>query len=320
MKRNALAILVSLAVICCLCPASALAQDQAMVTEVKGDQVLYQSGSKAGKKVGLMDFLTVGDKITLGPRTSLSLNYFSSGNRERISGPGTLTVGRSGSQPGEGLKIESSKAVYLPPKADLKDYDVQQTATVALRGKQKQPGRARPSPLERRASEYRQCLKGGPAVKGLFQTGVRSTRPLLSWAPVAGAESYKVRFLSFQDRQLIEGVTEHTAFPLVTAGLVRGNRYKWEVLALAGGRTLARSQGWFWVLSEDSLEELTRSERKIKAAYDQGSTEGRLALAMLYHGHGLFDEEADVLKEILERDPDHNNLAAYLRVLDPSVK
>ncbi|MBU2551036.1 MAG: hypothetical protein KKB20_21680 [Proteobacteria bacterium] len=289
--------------------------DAAMVTDLTGGKAVYRSGAKAGGEVMLMDFLAVGDRIELDEKALLTLNYFTSGNRERVSGPGQLEVTAKGSQAGPGIKLHSAPAAFLPPKADLSDYDTRQTATVAMReARETKIELSKQSALDKRADDYRRC---GIESIGLFQTGTRLTKPVLRWRPLEKATLYQFTLFDGQGQKLrSENMTSKTlARPLMN--LKRGQRYRWQLVALAGDQTLARCESWFWTLSKDQSLEVVKAEKEINAGGRAASSETRIALAMLYHTHGLFDEEAEMLEKVLAQQPGNENISRYLIKLRP---
>lgn len=297
MKRCGLALVIGFFVFLATNTICHTAEDTAMVIDIKNGKAYYEAGEKKGQEVTHMDFLTEGDQIRLTPRTVLILNYFASGLREEMAGPGSFTVGKSSSKREDDVITKADRIDYLPPKSAIRKGDIQQTGAVVLR------------------------TVGGLSkitILSLSDTAVRSAQPVFRWQPVEGAETYKLRVFDVQDKLFFEITTDTTSFTYSKSDLHRGDQYWWTVLAMARGKIFAKGEGQFSVITEESLEKLIQAEREIIKQYPQESTESMVSLAMIYENHELFDDAADIFRKLHEKYPHNKNIINHLKMLDPN--
>jgi hypothetical protein len=112
---------------------SSAAEDVAMVMDILHGKAFYQSGTKKGKEVVLVDFLTEGDKIKLEAKMTLILNYFASGTQEELTGPGTIIVGKTSSKTEGKVVVKQEKPEYIPPKLQINKAELQQFGASQVR-------------------------------------------------------------------------------------------------------------------------------------------------------------------------------------------
>ncbi|MEW5722248.1 MAG: hypothetical protein AB1896_04020 [Thermodesulfobacteriota bacterium] len=294
-RKNALVILSVLVVLAWA--AGALAQDAAMVVEMKGDPAVYESAAKKGQEVMLMDFLAEGDVIKLGPNTSLVLNYFASGAREEITGPGVITVGQQSSEKQGEAEIKTAKVDYIPePTAGQGQEGALHVGTVALRG-------TSPASPE--------LLPLGPS-----ETAVRSLPLTFRWRPVSGAESYKFALRDKDGHVLVKGETKTPAYECDQADLARNQEYWWTVEAIEMEDVIAEGGGKFFLLGEKDLNQIALTEMYIQKHYEEGSAEAQIATAMLYKKYQLNEEAREVLMDLKKKHPRNANLDRQLNELN----
>ncbi len=301
------------------------AEDAAMVVDVQGT-ARYESGSGSDRKVALMDFLAEGDRLNLEAGCTLILNYFSSGNREILTGPGLLTVGLSASTVETSLKMETTKLAFQPKAAVLSQEDGQQAGAIVLRSANAPTVRPSMKTVswdnlkDRKAVYLSECIGSGKiAPDSLFLTAVSGLRPQMRWKPVEGAQEYEIRVLDDQGRSMVETSTKENAYAYAGADLIRGRRYKWSVTALAGDRTIAQGGGEFRVLSESQLKSLSAAEKDISKVSGRDTVESRVSITLLYQEYQLYDEAAAAVNNLLRDYPDNVNLARRLDLLAPGV-
>lgn len=266
------------------------AKDAAMIVDIRG-RAFYETEANRGRQLVLMDFLETGDKIRLTPDAVLILNYFASGIREKITGPGSIVIGTEESIREEGMKISSLKTNYLPPKAVLSRADVQQSGAAAFRS------------------------LGDPikiVILAPTDTAVRSVQPLFQWRPKSWARSYHLRVYDEQDKLCFETKTGDSRFTYTKPALNRGEHYTWTVSAMTGER-VATGKGEFTILDETRLEKVTLTEKKIKDAFPEDSAERLIKLALTYQHYKLHDEALDILKELNQRYPHNQNIMNWYR-------
>ncbi|MEW6266602.1 MAG: hypothetical protein AB1641_26320 [Thermodesulfobacteriota bacterium] len=303
--------------------AQVLAADAAMVVDLSG-QAKFEGGAKAGQEVNLMDFLAEGDKLVLAGGAKLILNYFATGQRESVSGPGGVTIGASASKAGAGVKIETSAAAAPPPQSVI-DAGAHHAGTVALRGVKPPPGAKQPPAKGvlaiRRDRFLAECV--GPnkmAPLGLYLTASASTKPFFAWQAVAGAQAYSFKLMDSQGKKVFESVVDKNSLAYNGPELTPGDRYRWTAAALTGRKEIANGGGEFWVLPAAKLNSRAQEEEKIKKEYGLNSTEGQIGLAMLYQKYEMYDDAAAVMRALLQKHPQNKQMAMQLSLLDPSVR
>lgn len=302
----------------------AKAEDAAMVLDLDGGRADYMSGSRSGRPVEIMDFLSAGEQIKIDSKTTLILNYFSSGKREVLTGPGGFVVGEKHSKPESGLKVKSSNAAFTPARAVIDESKAQHAGTVAMRSlKKSDPFRKAPgkSKLEIRREMYWIGITGPAKVAPLnhFRTAVTGKASVFKWKPVEGGQAYVLKVFDANGAGILEWVTNETRYEYDGPPLNPGGRYKWTITALAGRGEIASGGSDFWVLSEERLRHLADMEKKIRQA--PGSTPGEisLSLAMLYKKMGLYDAAARELRVLVDNKPKNEKIKRQLILVDPSV-
>jgi hypothetical protein len=270
----------------------------AMVVDQTGGSAWYRSGDREGKSVELMDFLLAGEKLELGAGATLVLNYFASGRREEVRGPGTITVGPSASGGLEGVRIQVT--TLDPLLKDVVASSSQHFGTVALRN-----------------------LSGptdGLVLDRLCNTAIRPGPVHLGWGEVSGAKTYHVTIESARKGKLKEWDAAVPGIDMAGDFLVYGESYTWTVTALAGARTIATGQGRFRVISQEKLTNVEAVERYIFKALPKGSTEALVALAQLYQKYELNDEARAILLKLEREHPDNPNIKEQLSVLEANFQ
>lgn len=298
---------------------ASLAADAAMVVDQAGAEAKYEGGAKAGTPVNLMDFLSEGDQIILTTGSSLVLNYFASGQREKISGPGRLTVKATASEPGAGLKVETSKAAAPPPET-IVTAGSQQAGSVALRSSRDAGQKVTPTAgnMAKRRDQYLAQFKGANKVMpmSLFQTAVLPGKPVLSWKPVPGAAQYLVRVIT--PSRAWDAATDQTSLTYAGPDLVPGSKYTWTVVARSGAGDLASGGGEFWVLSSGKIQEVSQAEAKIRKTSVPDSPEVQIGLVMLCEKYELYDEATAILRTLTQKYPRNQEMVKQLKMVDPS--
>lgn len=271
----------------------ALAEDAAMVVEVKSGQAVYNSGDKKGSEVALMDFLAPGVQIKLNPDTVLILNYFASGAREEIHGPGIVTIGNDKSGI-KGAKVQSEKVDYLPQTA-MNEGEGGHMGAVVLRD------------------------IGGPKDEvlpvGLKDTAVRSLPLKFQWVQVPGADEYSLSVTDSRGSGVISEKTKASYFEAQDMDFEKGVEYTWSVEALSGREVMGEGGGSFFLLPDEQVQHLALSEKYIQNTYPEDSMESRVARAMLYKKYQLNDEARVVLLELRKKQPLNTNIVKHLNDL-----
>lgn len=141
-------------------------------------------------------------------------------------------------------------------------------------------------------------------------TYLREDRPTFAWRPVQDAVSYDLVIYTAQRQEVAREIGIREPGRTLASALARGKVYRWEVIAYAGGREIARAPGpnepapLFGIFSGDQL----RTAAKIE-------TESRLSRAAGLAKAGLLDEaEAEI--EAISRaagSPDIHRRALALR-------
>ena len=268
------------------------AEDVAMVMDILHGKAFYQAGNKKGKEVVLVDFLAEGDKIKLESKTTLILNYFASGTKEELTGPGTVTVGKDFSQTEGKVGVKRDKPDYVPSKLQVSKADLQQFGASQVR---------------------RYEMKDGEVMLlSLKDSNTRSTQPVFRWQPVEKAETYWLVVSDVHNTRYLNVETKETTLTYPKSGLIQGKDYEWIVLAIAKGRIIATGEGGFSILTEASLKELGQDEQAIKQLYPE-KTAGRLiSLAILYQNYRLFDDAVAILRELRQQYPENENIKNWL--------
>jgi len=271
------------------------ARDAAMVIDIKEGKAYYEAGEEKGRELMLMDFPKPGDKIRLESGTVLVLNYFATGVREEITGPGKITIGNESSRETEKVRISRSEPDYIPPKSKLNREDLQQFGS----------------------SPFRDADPGGIVIlRPTDNTAVRS-RPVFRWIPVKGAESYHLRIYDMLEKPCFHAETEKSSFSYDKSDLIPEEIYEWTVSTKAEGNT-ARGKGTFTILGRERLDKMLRSERRVRERYPENSDELLVILAVIYRQYELIDEVADMIRELHHRHPRNRNFERWLRNLSPA--
>jgi hypothetical protein len=273
-----------------------MAQDAAMIVDMQGEAAVFDSGDKKGQEVLLMDFLAQGDRIKLGDTTVLILNYFASGAREEIDGPGVITVGEQGSEKTDGSEIKTAKVDYIPPPTSAEGKDqALHVGTVALRGM---------SPASP------ELLPLGPT-----DTAVRALPLTFRWRPISGAEKYILTLSDKDGKKLFAKTVVAPECLCEKASVTRGREYWWKVEAAEADGVIAEGGGKFYVLSDKDMNQVALTEQYITKHYPGESDESRIAMAMLYKKYQLNDEAKDVLMGLSKKHPRNANIVRQLNEL-----
>jgi hypothetical protein len=285
----------------CLClflpagPAFGQIGDAAMVVDLSGTSV-YESGSEKGNQVELMDFLAKGDVIRLEEGARLVLNYFASGLREEIDGPGQITIDLEQSRNDQKVAIKSSKVEFVPSQAQVQVGDAQHTGVVALRS----PPPMVP-PLTASLNPNHTALRGLPIA--------------LQWEPQPGVSRYAVVVADVLEDVVFKTETDSTQVVVEKTDIKSGEEYVWKAQDAGAPELGLEGQARFYLLSPEKLSELSHTEAYIKKTYKEGSSEALIALAMLYKKYELNAEAKTVLAELLEANPRNRNINRHMESL-----
>jgi len=297
MKRRRLTLVLGVFILLTTITICSAAEDVVLVMDILHGKAYYETGAKKGKEVVLVDFLAEGDTIKLAPQTVLILNYFVSGIKEELTGPGSITVGKSASQPEGAMVVKREKSEYIPPKSAISRAELQQSGAAALRGGKKD------SQITLDSLDY---------------TDVRSTQPVFQWRPVEGADTYRIKVSDAQQEILkLDVETAETNFTVDKSGLIRGEEYCWIVLALAKGKIVAKGEGQFVILTEERLKEVERAEKAIEMQYPQEAPGRLISLAIAYQHYGLLDDAAAILRKLHKAYPENEHIRNWAQALDP---
>lgn len=285
--------LLTLALLCSPAPASA--EDAAMVMDLKNGSAVYTAGMNKGREVQVMDFLAEGDAVELAPQAVLVLNYFASGLREEITGPGAVTVGPDASRAGEGVSVRTENVEVVPPQAVASVADDQHAGVVVLR--------------EMMSPDLEMVLLG------LKDTAVRDLPLHFKWAAVEGASNYRFKLVDAVGNIVYETRTTSTDVVFEKPDLVRGDEYVWTVDAMDGDLFLVAGEGRFYLLSEERRAKLVEAEAFVQKHYPAGSTEADVVRAMLCQSNELNDEALAILVSLRGRHPGNPNIVRQIQAL-----
>ncbi|MFH1090150.1 MAG: hypothetical protein V1742_01135 [Pseudomonadota bacterium] len=291
--RKRVVFFVFVAVFCWAGLTSAANQDAAMVVDLQGGKAVFESGDKKGQEVMLMDFLVQDEQLRLEDGVTIVLNYFASGSREKISGPGVIVVGLQSSRKIGQVQISANKVDYIPPQSVVGGRDAQHLGVVVFRDVD---------------------LTGKKIVMPLTMnnTAVRNTIFIFEWQAFKDADKYKIFLYDDQDQPVDQGVTTKTSINYNEPKLVRGREYKWKLQALAGENVLSEGGGRFFLLPMSSLSQLAHTESYIKNHYPGDSTEAKIAKAMVYKKYQLNDDARQILVELKKDNPGNKNITQQL--------
>ena len=272
-------------------------EDAAMVVDMSG-AATYENGAHKDNPVALMDFLAKGDVIKLENGATLVLNYFASGQREEISGPGQITVGVDQSRKDQKVEVKSNKVEFVPPPAQVQIADAQHSGVVALRS----PPSPVPSLLETNLNPNKTALRGLPIT--------------LTWQPQPGVSRYEVVVADILEDVVLKTETDTSNYLLDKPTLRPGEEYVWKAQDADAPELSLEGQAHFYLLSKEQLSELNHTENYIRKTYKEGSTESLIALAALYMKYELNEEARNVLDQLLKNHPGNRNVNWYLKNLD----
>lgn len=140
---------------------------------------------------------------------------------------------------------------------------------------------------------------GAPVILSPRKTKVLAARPLLRWAPVAGAQTYDVSVrggsLSWSTR--VSGATE-LVYPADAPALQPGVSYKLSVSAAGRSSDEETEPGLgFSVLKADEAQTVQAAEARVRSL-GLADAATRLLIANLYAGQGLNAEAIDILRDV----------------------
>ncbi|MBI4988629.1 MAG: hypothetical protein HZC23_07395 [Rhodocyclales bacterium] len=245
--------------LCGLLAPAVFAAGVAMITDASGRIEAEQDGTV----LGVLAELEGGAKLRLAQGAAATVLYLASGEEFRLKGAGRYLIGEKAPTALQGAKPEKHKLpVDAIPPVRVRPASVQQ-ATIVMRS-----------------------LGAGATVK-LFEpvsARVLEERPPFRWAPVTGAETYRVQVIDSAGLPIAEFEQKGEAGQL-PAGiqLKRGEAYSWSVEArLANGRRLSRTAD-FAVLDADAWAKLGRLQPAAGAKFSD-----RVAYALMLERYEAF--------------------------------
>lgn len=236
-----------------------LAAGVAMITDASG----RIEAEADGTVIGVLAELEGGTKLRLAQGAIATVLYLASGEEFRLRGAGRYQIGDKAPTALQGAKPERHKLpVDAIPPVRVKPATVQQ-ATIVMRS-----------------------LGPGITVKLLEPVSVRvpEERPPFRWAPVTGAEIYRVQVIDSAGQPVAEFEQKGEAGQLPEGvRLKTGEAYSWSVEArLANGRRLSRSAD-FAVLDADARMRLGRLQPAAGAKFSD-----RVAYALMLERYEAF--------------------------------
>lgn len=245
--------------LCGLLAPAAFAAGVAMITDATG----HIEAEADGAAVGVLAELEGGAKLRLAQGAAATLLYLASGEEFRLKGAGRYQIGDKAPTALQGAKPERRKLpVDAIPPVRVKPATVQQ-ATIVMRS-----------------------LGAGVTVKLIEPVSVRvlEDRPPFRWAPVTGAEAYRVQVIDSAGQPVAEFEQKGEAGQLPEqVRLKAGEAYSWSVEArLASGRRLSRTAD-FAVLDADARAQLVRMKPAAGAKFSE-----RVAYALMLERHEAF--------------------------------
>lgn len=230
----------------------------AMITDATG-----RIEAEGGIALGVLAELEGGAKLRLAQGAAATVLYLSSGEEYRLKGAGRFQIGDKAPTALQGAKPEKHKLpVDAIPPVRVKPATVQQ-ATIVMRS-----------------------LGPGVNVKLLEPVSVRvlEDRPLFRWAPVTGAETYRIQVIDSAGQPIAE-FEQKGEMGQLPAGvqLKPGEAYSWSVEArLANGRRLSRTAD-FALLDADARTKLGRLQPAAGAKFSD-----RVAYALMLERYEVF--------------------------------
>jgi hypothetical protein len=185
----------------------------AVIVEVHGQA--SRSDGKASRRVRRLDLLRPGDKVSAGPKGSVTVFFAADGHLEKFGPEATMTVTRTGGKATGGVE-------RLPPT--LSGANLEALRAMIRSGKIG-------------GGTFRGNEPPRPAVAPVDGTIVVTDRPVLRWPAVAGATGYRVVLLSgttgANEKEIQNQETKGTewAYPADAPPLVRFRTYRWWVAA-----------------------------------------------------------------------------------------
>jgi hypothetical protein len=249
---------VFIVVLGCLLSSAVFAAGVAMITDATG-----RIEAEGGIALGVLAELEGGAKLRLAQGAAATVLYLSSGEEFRLKGAGRFQIGAKAPAALQGAQPERRKLpVDAIPPVRVKPATVQQ-ATIVMRS-----------------------LGTGATVKLLEPVSVRvvEERPPFRWAPVTGAETYRVQVIDSAGLPIAEFEQKGETGQL-PAGiqLKPGEAYSWSVEArLANGRRLSRTAD-FAVLDADARAKLGRLQPAAGAKFSD-----RVAYALMLERYEVF--------------------------------
>lgn len=145
------------------------------------------------------------------------------------------------------------------------------------------------------------------------RVATRSTTPTLRWEPVAKAQGYTVRIVSYAKDEGNErivwnySVEAQTQLSVPEGYLRPGRVYFWQVETLIKGRASISPVVGFWVLDKKALRQVELAEREYKSS--------ALVLAGVYAKYGLYEEAIAQIERLAAQNPDNPSVQVILRKL-----
>lgn len=264
---------VFIVVLGCLLSSAVFAAGVAMITDATG-----RIEAEGGIALGVLAELEGGAKLRLAQGAAATVLYFSSGEEFRLKGAGRFQIGDKAPTALQGAKPEKHKLpVDAIPPVRVRPASVQQ-ATIVMRS-----------------------LGAGATVKLLEPVSARVLEERLSfrWAPVTGAEIYRIQVIDSAGLPIAEFEQKGESGQLPAGVQLKpGEAYSWSVEArLANGRRLSRTAD-FAVLDADARTKLGRLRPAAGARFSD-----RVAYALMLERYEAFHLARDEWRKLHAERP-----------------
>jgi hypothetical protein len=268
-----------------LLPPAQAPSPAAMVLSTRG-QVTLTRGAGEKQRVGAMDLVRPGDRLSVPAGGQATLVVLHDGHRERVKPSEEVTVERKGCEPAASVeRLAAAQGMRGAQLAGLRELAQSSHAGVGvLRG---------------------EAPAAPPQVSPMYGAAVLTERSTLSWPAVPGVTGYQVEVLRGNCNRLVwrlEAADNHLAYPSEQPPLRYGARYLWRVTAHESG-------GKDRLVVSSKLLTVTRTEAKELAHLEplgRSDDVGDLVLAATtYEAHGVYDRALALYERLAKMDP-HN--------------
>lgn len=291
--KNALALLIGLAISCYLAIGSAQAAEPiAMVTDLSGDAWM-QKGQKQ-ERLSILSYIEQGGIVRLDAKSSILITTFSPAAEYSISGPAKLElVG------GEVRVLNGGKLVKLTLDEQKASAGRQFSAVQRER-------------LAMAALRMRGSGAGGFGLNQISPVSVEilNVRPVFNWSAPREAKRFIVKLVDETEGKTVKEVTVNEPSWKMPSdlSLQYQHQYSWQVRAMLASGQEMTTMAEFSTVNEAQSRRIMQNKPSANAPFSD-----RVLYAVLLESEGLDLDAADEWKLLAAERPNERLIAVHLK-------